>query len=368
MRHTFAMSLVLVGAMLLAPALRAVEAAPGGESDLQAKVKALEERVRKLEDALAKERGARNEPRNNWRQGLGLGPDVDQLLEQIQREAQRGLQGGQWQWNFGAGDWPQGLTPGNKARLGVMLDKPSDELRERYKNDVKEGAFVTEIVAGSPAENGGLNVGDCITSFNGKDVKAPEDLIAAVKAAPQGKVDLLVTRRGEALKLKVELGEPRQVGAEQNDPGTAPRSFRWRGNADGKTAAKSRAEVKASALELSDELAKNLKLTDEQKKKMGEILAKHSQALTEDAAVKAEKGARRGSATFSMNGDVSRLVDKHVAEAEKELAGTLSAEQLKQWADYRRQHSSISVSHSFSLEQQGGLPPEADNGNETMNF
>jgi len=368
MRHTFSMPLAVVVALLLAPALCAGEAAQGGESDQQAKMKALEERVQKLEDALARERGSRVEPRNKWRPGPGLGPDMDQLLEQMQRQMQRGFPGGQWQWNFGGGDFPQGLGYANKPRLGVQLDAPSDELRERFKNDTREGAFVTEIVPGSPAEKGGLNVGDCITSFNSRDIKSPADLIDAVKAAPQGKADIIVTRRGEALKLKVELGEPQDAAkVEDNDIGQ-PQQRGWlrRGDGQGRAAAKSHAEVKASALELSDQLAKDLKLTDEQKKKMREVLAKHSQALSGEAAIRAEKGARRGGSTFSMNGDVSRLVDKHVAEAEKELDGTLSPEQLKQWADHRKHNSSLSFSQTIT--EGGGGPAEADTGDETMNF
>jgi len=359
MRYALTVSLAVAWAMLLLPALRAAEAPQAGESDLRAKMKALEERVRKLEDALARERGPRSEPRNNGWQFRGLGPDMDQLIEQLQRQAWSG-----WQQDL------QPVTPGSKPRLGVRLDPPSDELRERFKNDVKEGAFVTEIVPGSPAENGGLNVGDCITSFNGKDVRSPTDLIDAVKAAPQGKTEIIVARRGEALKLKVELSEPQAaVKAEENDggPGVQGR-WLWRKNEPAKDTAKSRVEVKANALELGDELAKDLKLSDEQKKNMSEVLGKHSQALTREAAVKTEKSAsRRLGTTFSLSGDVSSLVNKHVAEAEKELAGTLSADQLKQWADYRKQHSSLSISHSVTIENSG-RPAEAENGDETMNF
>ncbi|MGD0089869.1 MAG: PDZ domain-containing protein [Planctomycetota bacterium] len=382
-------SWAVIAAMLLVPAWHRAEA---GQTDLEARVQTLEERIKKLEDALAKERGQRAEPGNDWWQRRGLGQDLQQLMERMQREAYRDFGGQQWQWQ-----WPPAAAPANKPRLGVELAPPTDELRERFKNDTQEGAFVMSIVPGSAAEKAGLNVGDCITSFNGKEVNSPPDLIDAVKAAPPGKSDLIVLRRGESLKLKVELGEqgavrpgeqldeaedapprarpgphavkPGEQEAEEHGPAPAPRGG-WlrRGDAQGRAKTKTRAEVKASALEVSDELAKELELTAEQKKKMGEVLAKHSAALTEGAALKADKGAHRGGLTFSMDGDVSRLVEKHVAEAEKELDGTLSADQLKKWAKYRKEHSSLSVSHSVTFEGGAGAEAENENDNEKMNF
>ena len=49
----------------------------------------------------------------------------------------------------------------------------------------------------------------------------------------------------------------------------------------------------------------------------------------------------------------NKLVEKHAQEAEKELTGALSAEQIRQWADYRKNHSSISFSQSTVIEGGG---------------
>jgi hypothetical protein len=337
---------------------------------LRARIKALEDRVRKLEDALARQPSINFGPGNGgWHFN-----NMDRELRRSLEEALRGL------WP-GGDAWQDVQQPdvGNKPRLGVMLAEPSDELRERFKNDVREGAFVTEIVPGSPAENAGLNVGDCITSFNNKDIKTPADLIDTVRAAPQGKSDIIVTRRGEAIKLQVELGEP-QAGAKA-EAEAGPRGWLWNKDEAPESRTRSRIEVKASALEMNDELAKDLKLTDEQKKKMGDVLAKHNQALNREAAAEgfgaADSRARgggfggadsraRGWGRISLSSDTQRLVDKHVAEAEKELAGTLSAQQLKRWAEYRKQHSTISATHEMKIES--GNAPAEGGGGETMNF
>jgi C-terminal processing protease CtpA/Prc len=221
------------------------------------------------------------------------------------------------------------------------------------------------VVPGSPAEKAGLAVGDAITSFGAQMIVAPQDLIAAVKAAPQGKTDIVVIRRGESLNLKVDLGE---AAVEAGDNAVQPRDG-WlrRGDKVPGQAAQPQVDVKASALQLTDELAKELKLTDEQRKKMADVLAKHTQELTQEAALKSEKSARRrGGITLNLSADVSTLVDKHVADAEKELAGTLSPEQIKQWAAYRKTHNRLSVTQSMKAESVVG--DDAGGGGEDMGF
>ncbi|MCY3021418.1 MAG: PDZ domain-containing protein [Planctomycetota bacterium] len=352
--HTLPLAILAI--MLLAPATRAGETAPakGPETNLEAKVKALEQRIQKLEDELAGERQKRGrlpqgQAWNDWLQRRGLGRDLDEMMDKLSREMQR-------DFGSGPGGWtgPRAVAPSTKPRLGVELAAPSTELRERYKNDAKEGAFVMSVVPGSPAEKAGLSVGDAITAFNGKPVASPRDLIDAVKAAPPGRADVTVERRGESLKLKVDLGEAVAEAEEEPGGGMLPRGGWLRRNEPAaKTATRSRTEVKASALELPDALAKDLKLSDEQRKKMSEVLAKHEKELSEEAATKTEKSAtRRGAFSFSMTGDVSKLIDKHVAEAEKELTGTLTPEQLQQWATYRKEHNSVSVSQSMSSESR----------------
>ncbi|HYG73704.1 MAG TPA: PDZ domain-containing protein [Planctomycetota bacterium] len=325
------------------------------EAELEAKIKDLEKRVQQLEHAL-----------NNRDEEDGFGQlrrrfgqqNFDNLFEQLQREMDRDVGPG-----FRLDPRGFGGFTANKPRLGVELAPVADDLRERFKNDVKDGAYVMSVVPGSPAEKAGLSVGDAITAFNGKPVTGPKDLIDAVRNAPQGKNEVTVTRRGEALQLKVDLGE---VAAGEPDDANFQGGWLRRGDAEKRGAAdprgniKSRTEVKASALELNDELVKTLKLTDEQKKKMREVLDKHAGALNAEVAqeqtMRPRAGRRGGIYSFNMTGNVSSKVEKHVAEAEKELAGTLSADQIKQWAEYRKTHNSVSVQQSTVFEGTAGAP------------
>ena len=103
-------------------------------------------------------------------------------------------------------------------------------------------------------------------------------------------------------------------------------------------------------MELTSQLAKDLKLTDEQQKKMSDVLAKEAKALTEEAAAQTETHSRRGRGGYSlnMNANLNKLVEKHVRNAEKELTGVLTADQLKKWGEYRKEHSSISMTQRRS--------------------
>ncbi len=335
--------------------LRAADAAPNKtpdkptSADLENRIRDLEKRVRDLESELQSRPGA-SELLGQFRQRHNFGPDFDEFFNRFQRDL-----GQRW-------TGPGGALGANKPRLGVELAPPSDELRERFKNDVKDGAFVMDVVPGSAAEKGGVHVGDAVTAFNGKEISEPRDLIDAVRGAAQGSSEVTVTRRGESMKLKIELGaatDPEDTNFEQPQ---GRGGWLKREDIAPKNSTRSRTEVKTSELELNDDLAKSLSLNDDQRKKMTDILANEAKALNEDFAKNStgvRGGARHRQNTFSYNSvnsdNVRNLVDKHVAAAEKELTGTLSADQMKKWADYRRTHSSLSVSQSTTVEEGGDV-------------
>jgi membrane-associated protease RseP (regulator of RpoE activity) len=353
----------LLAAILIAALALGVLAAPAtlaaddGKKDLvatlEAKVKALEERIKQLEAAAEKKAGAAAKDLwGDWRQKRGFNRDMTDLLDRLQREMQR-------DFSFGWGAPGQMLRA--KPRLGVELGEVNADLKERFKNDVKEGAFVMSVAPDSPAEKAGIQVGDAITSFAGKSIAAPRDLVDAVKGAPEGKHEVVVTRRGEAVKLQVSLTETpadQPLGLRERD------GWLRRGDKPGKGGVmESRTEVKASALELTDKLAQDLKLTDEQRKKMSEVLAKENQALNEEVAAQHEKGAARRGYRYDMSSDVGKLVEKHVAAAEKELTGTLNKDQIAQWAEHRKTHSEISV--QYSMKRESGPEMSGDKGGAT---
>jgi membrane-associated protease RseP (regulator of RpoE activity) len=71
-----------------------------------------------------------------------------------------------------------------------------------------EGALVTKVEEGSPAEEAGIKVGDIITAVD--DMKIDEDhplRDLSLEHAPGEKITLTLTRWGESREIQVTLGE-----------------------------------------------------------------------------------------------------------------------------------------------------------------
>jgi len=105
----------------------------------------------------------------------------------------------------GGGD----VTP-NQAFLGVSsaeIADLTDEVRERFDLEVDEGAFVTEVVPGSAADDAGLEAGDVIVEIDGDEVtEAAQVREAILDKEPGDQVSITILRDGEEQTLDVELG------------------------------------------------------------------------------------------------------------------------------------------------------------------
>jgi S1-C subfamily serine protease len=83
--------------------------------------------------------------------------------------------------------------------LGVGLDR---------RNDGGSGALVTQVEAGSPADDAGLSVDDVIVEIDGVTVAGEAGLIAIIRdRAPGSTVQLGVVRNGERVDLAATLVE-----------------------------------------------------------------------------------------------------------------------------------------------------------------
>jgi putative serine protease PepD len=78
------------------------------------------------------------------------------------------------------------------------------ELDMEYSGD---GAKVTGVNAGGPAADGGVQIGDIVTTFDGQSIADSTALIVAIRAnAPGDKVTLTVQRNGQTQDVTVTLG------------------------------------------------------------------------------------------------------------------------------------------------------------------
>ncbi|MDT8384672.1 MAG: DegQ family serine endoprotease [Gammaproteobacteria bacterium] len=99
---------------------------------------------------------------------------------------------------------------GHVARgwLGVLIQDVTRELAESFGMDKPSGALVAKVLKDSPAEAAGLEVGDIVTRFNGRDVVHSSDLPPLVGISPVGdKVKVEILRKGKLKVMHVKLGE-----------------------------------------------------------------------------------------------------------------------------------------------------------------
>ena len=92
------------------------------------------------------------------------------------------------------------------ARLGVAVQEVNQTFADSFKLDKPEGALVSTVEKGSPAEKAGLQSGDVIRKVNGQPIVSSGDLSALIGlAAPGDTVKLDIWRQGAAKSLTARL-------------------------------------------------------------------------------------------------------------------------------------------------------------------
>jgi serine protease Do len=91
--------------------------------------------------------------------------------------------------------------------LGVRIQQVTDEIAESLSIKPARGALVAGIDDKGPAKPAGIEPGDVVVKFDGKDIKDPKDLSRVVADTAVGKeVDVIVIRKGKEETRKVTLG------------------------------------------------------------------------------------------------------------------------------------------------------------------
>jgi serine protease Do len=94
------------------------------------------------------------------------------------------------------------------ARLGVAIQEVNQTFADSFKLDKPEGALVSSVEPGGPADKAGLQSGDVIRKVNGQPVVASGDLPAVIGLATPGeKVTLEIWRQGKSTALQATLGD-----------------------------------------------------------------------------------------------------------------------------------------------------------------
>lgn len=105
--------------------------------------------------------------------------------------------------------------------LGVYIQDITPDLARQFKLSVNQGALVSDIIEGSPAEKAGFERGDVIVQYNGKEVENTGHLRNMVAQTAVSKVvDVKVIRDGREKALKVTIAElPAEVAKGERDEG-----------------------------------------------------------------------------------------------------------------------------------------------------
>jgi len=91
--------------------------------------------------------------------------------------------------------------------LGVVIQEVDKSLAESFGLEKAAGALVSQLVPDGPAAQGGLQPGDIITAFNGKDVVLSSDLPHLVgRVRPGTEAKVTIVRHGKTKQLTVEIG------------------------------------------------------------------------------------------------------------------------------------------------------------------
>ncbi len=95
-----------------------------------------------------------------------------------------------------------------RGYFGITIIELNEKYAKQLGLDSTDGTLVGEIISGSPAERGGIRVGDVILKLDGKKIKGYRDLLNKIGETPIGKtVRVSVWRDRRVVNLNVKVTE-----------------------------------------------------------------------------------------------------------------------------------------------------------------
>ena len=94
-----------------------------------------------------------------------------------------------------------------RGYIGITMQSVTPSIKEAFGLRTTEGALISEVVKGSPAEKVGLERGDVIVSFDGRRVKNVASLPYLISTRVGKKVEIIAIRRGKEKKFTLKVEE-----------------------------------------------------------------------------------------------------------------------------------------------------------------
>ena len=107
----------------------------------------------------------------------------------------------------------------SRGKLGVVIQNVNQALADSFGLPQPEGALVSSVEKGGPAERAGIETGDVILKLNGTPVNTSEELPAEIaELAPGATVNLQVWRKHGTQDVQVKLGQMEETRTAANKP------------------------------------------------------------------------------------------------------------------------------------------------------
>lgn len=100
---------------------------------------------------------------------------------------------------------------GTASDLGIEVRRLPADLAARYDLASGQGVLVTQVDHGSPADRAGLQPGDVVVEYRGKQIMSVEAFVSAVRKVPRGRPVRFQIRRADqfgARNLFVAIRKP----------------------------------------------------------------------------------------------------------------------------------------------------------------
>lgn len=100
-----------------------------------------------------------------------------------------------------------------RGRLGIEMAELTPAIAKKLGVATLDGAAISGVQQGSPAEKGGLRPGDVIVAMNGRVVRSVSELRARLGLTPIGEeIELRLFRGGSARTVRVRIAAPEVTG------------------------------------------------------------------------------------------------------------------------------------------------------------
>jgi serine protease Do len=104
-----------------------------------------------------------------------------------------------------------------RGQLGVIVDFIDPDVAKQFGYQGVEGAFVQDVISGTPADLAGVKPGDIITEFNGLRIKDRDQLRKlASSTAPGTTIKFKIWRDGNERELSAKLAEVGEESLAEN--------------------------------------------------------------------------------------------------------------------------------------------------------